>query len=71
MEIMVPKFLELLEELGPDASGQLTLAQRIESRLFFGILPNPDGTITKPDHPNIHDGVASLLTWKNSVSVPD
>ena len=72
MEYVTRQFQELLNELGPDASGQLTLAQKIEVVLFFGVLPNQDGSITKPDHPNVHEGSVTrdgaLMTWKNSVS---
>lgn len=72
MEYVVPKYQELLTELGPDASGELSLSQRIEIALFSGILPDQDGTISKPDHPSIRDGSVenegALMTWKNSVS---
>ena len=73
MDYVIPKFQELIDELGPDATNELTLAQKIEIALFAGILPNQDGTVTKPDHPSIRVGSikkdGAMMTWKNSVSL--
>ena len=66
-DYVTPDFQRLLDILGPDPTENLTVGQKLEQALFFGILPNEDGSYTMPDHPNIHKGNLKMSTWRNSV----